>query len=129
MYFLSCIHSVREITAPFKVQYEGNVMVALFKNSFCFLSQPHLVILQVSTTVYNITWRRLKQGILPCACLTVFYLVVEVTGFSQTVYSEKTLPNSASQAWRDTHPDKSLNLKTQQVREGRQDVWFTLTAL
>lgn len=125
MYLLSCINSVREITAPFKV-YEGNVMAAPFKNSFCFLSQPHLVILQVSTTVYNITWRRLKLAILPRACLIVFYLVVEVTGFSQTVYGEKTLPHSTSQAWRDTHPDKSLNLKTQQVCEGRQDVCLHL---
>lgn len=49
------------------------------------------------------------------ARLAVFYLVAEVTGFSQTVNGEKTLPHSTSQAWRNTHPDESLNLKTQSV--------------
>ena len=96
--------------------------MVLFKNSFCFHSQPHLVILQVSTTECNITWRRMKPAILPSACLIVFYLIVEVTGFSQTVNGEKTLPHSTSQAWRYTHPDKSLNLKTQQGWKGRKDV-------
>lgn len=100
--------------------------MVLFKNSFCFHSQPHLVILQVSTTECNITWRRMKPAILPSACLIVFYLIVEVTGFSQTVNGEKTLPHSTSQAWRYTHPDKSLNLKTQQGWKGRQDVCLNL---
>lgn len=44
-------------------------------------------------------------------------LVVEVTGFSQAVNGEKTLPHSTSQAWRNTHPDEPLNLKTWQKSE------------
>lgn len=50
-------------------------------------------------------------------CLLVVYLVVEVTGISQTVDGEETLPNSTSQTRRNTHPDESLNLKTQQECE------------
>lgn len=113
-------HSI--YVCSFLLLSQGNCIVVLFKNSFCFHSQPHLVILQVSTTECNITWRRMKPAILPSACLIVFYLIVEVTGFSQTVNGEKTLPHSTSQAWRYTHPDKSLNLKTQQGWKGRKDV-------
>lgn len=53
----------------------------------------------------------MTQAFLSGAPLTVLYLVVKVTGFTQTVNSEKTLPHCTSQAWRNTHPDKSLNLK------------------
>lgn len=41
----------------------------------------------------------------------ILHLVVEVTGFSQTVNTEKALPHSTSQAWRNTNPDESLNLE------------------
>lgn len=39
------------------------------------------------------------------------YLVAEGTALPQTVDGEETLPHSATQAWRNTHPDESLNLR------------------
>lgn len=61
----------------------------------------------------------MTQAVLSGARLIAFYLVVEVARFSQTVNGEKTLPHSTPKAWRNTHPDKSLNLKTQQECEGK----------
>lgn len=40
-----------------------------------------------------------------------FYLIVEVTTFSQSVYVEEALPHTSSQAGRNAHPNKTLNLK------------------
>lgn len=39
------------------------------------------------------------------------YLVAEVTSVSQTVDAEQTLPHSATQTLRNTHPDEPLDLK------------------
>lgn len=67
----------------------------------------------------------LKCAALQChsfGCHMVYYLVVEVTGISQNISGKQALPYSAAQAWRDTHFDKSLNLKTQQECEENKHV-------
>lgn len=45
-----------------------------------------------------------------------FYLIVEVTTFSQSVDVEEALPHTSSQAWRNAHPYKTLNLKNKKLR-------------
>lgn len=63
----------------------------------------------------------LTQADLCGACVIAFHLVAEVTGFSQTVNAENTLPHSGSQAWRNAHPHESLNLKKQRVCVGENN--------
>lgn len=69
----------------------------------------------------------LTQADLCDACFIACHLVVEVTGFSQTVNAEKTLPHSASQAWRNAHSHESLNLKTQRECVGKTIRVWTIT--
>lgn len=95
-------------------------------NPLIFLRRTTLVWHCLKTVPCNTISIRMTQAVLLSARLIVSHLVVEVTGFSQTVNGEKTLPHSTSQAWRNTHPDKSLNLKTQRECVGKQYVRLQL---
>ncbi len=75
---------------------EKNIFKLQNTSLYCAIFIAHRFILKGSTTGNDITGIRMTQAVKCSACLTVLYLVVEVTGFSQDVNGEKTFPHSTS---------------------------------